>query len=82
MARLVPEPSGHTPGAAGHGLPMGREAPGDRFWVWLLASAPTLPPRQIERRPVAIVTWTGLHHFLSVAGDERQAGLVSPLASD
>jgi hypothetical protein len=65
MARLLPEPHGRAPG------PERRHPPGhdatERFWVWLLTSAPAVPPRHAERRPVAIVTWVGLRHFLSVA---------------
>ncbi len=43
----------------------------ERFWVWLLACIPADPHRQKERRPVAIVTWTGLRHFLGAVALER-----------
>jgi hypothetical protein len=77
MARLVPER--HRPASEGeHRDEMGRaflkaDTAAERFWVWLLTGAPAVPPRQTERRPVAVVTWLGLRHFLSVAAREHWA---------
>lgn len=72
MARLVPERHRPAPDAK-HRDEMGRDAAAERFWVWLLTGAPAVPPRQAERRPVAVVTWLGLRHFLSVAAREHWA---------
>jgi len=61
MARLTVE----TPVHAAPGSP---RTGSERFWVWLLTELPAATACQPrERRPVAIVSWTGLQQFLSVA---------------